>query len=170
MSTLSKEMKDQVIAFLRKRKLRPEQIALRLAVPFRTVTAIQANLTRGAYEEREMSLAEKEKWRAAQRAARKTALNAKQFTKYCLAKAGYRWVDLDTKLGYEFKGIVDLVAVKRDNTDPDSLRIVLFQVKGGGARIKEPELIRLRNAASRIKVEWNYATKRDATVVFGKAL
>jgi hypothetical protein len=163
-------MKAQVIVLLRERKLSPEQIASRLTVPYRTVTAIQSNLTRGAYDEKEMSLAEREKWRAAQRAALKTSLNAKQFTKYCLAKAGYRWIDLDTKLGYEYKGIVDLVAIKRDKKDPDSLRIVLFQVKGGGARIKGPELIRLRNAASRIKVEWNYTTKPRTAVVFGKAL
>ena len=163
-------MKARVIGLLRAGKMNPEEIANRLAVPYRTVTAIQANLTRGAYGEREMSLEDKEKWRAAQRVAQKTSLNAKQFTKYCLAKAGYRCLDLDTKRGYEYKGIVDLVAIKRDNKDPDSLRIILFQVKGGGARVKPPELIRLRNAASRIKVEWNYATKPGTTVLFGKAL
>jgi len=35
----------------------------------------------------------------------------------------------------EYKGVVDLVAVKRNNRSPDELTIMLVQVKGGSARV-----------------------------------
>jgi hypothetical protein len=106
------------------------------------------------------------KWREASRKAHRTGKNAKTFTKYFLAKGGYRYMDLDSKKGYEYKGIVDLVAVKRDTKDPDLLTIVLFQVKGGGARTTRREERRLRKAVRRISVLWNVAEKPKNTVKF----
>ncbi len=48
----------------------------------------------------------------ASRKAHVTGKNAKTFTKYFPAKGGYQYMDFDTKCGYEYKGIVDLVGVK----------------------------------------------------------
>ena len=106
------------------------------------------------------------KWREAARKAHRTGKNAKTFTKYFLAKGGYRYMDLDSKKGYEYKGIVDLVAVKRDTKDPDLLTIVLFQVKGGRARTTRREERRLRKAVRRISVLWNVAEKPKKAVKF----
>ena len=124
--------------------------------------------------ETEMSAGEKawhtRKWRLASKKAHITGKNAKTFTKYFLAKGGYKCMDLDSKKGYEYKGIVDLIAVKRDTKDPDVLTIILFQVKGGSARAKEQELNRLRKAASRIRIQWNVAVKPEKKVQFHKPL
>ena len=79
-------------------------------------------------------------------------------------------MSLDTKKGYEYKGVVDLVAVKRDKKDPDILTIVLFQVKGGGARVTLNEIKRLRKAARRIKIQWNVAEKPKSAVEFRNPL
>ena len=106
------------------------------------------------------------KWREASRKAHRTGRNAKTFTKYFLSKGGYRHMDLDSKKGYEYKGIVDLVAVKRDTKDPDLLTIVLFQVKGGGARTTRREERRLRKAVRCISVFWNVAEKPNKAVRF----
>jgi hypothetical protein len=110
------------------------------------------------------------KWREASRRAHATGRNAKTFTQYFLTKGGYRSMSLDTKKGYEYKGIVDLIAVKRDKHDPDVLTIVLFQVKGGGARVTLKEIKRLRKAVRRVKVEWNVAEKPTRSVKFRNPL
>jgi hypothetical protein len=47
---------------------------------------------------------------------------------------------LDSRHGFEYKGVVDLVAVKRNNRSPDELTIMLVQVKGGSARVTKEEL------------------------------
>lgn len=62
------------------------------------------------------------KWREAQKKSHVTTRNAKTFTKYRLTEQGYRCVCFDTPRGYEYKGVVDLVAVKRDNQNPDNIR------------------------------------------------
>lgn len=108
------------------------------------------------------------KWREAQRRAQQTARNAKTFAKYELTKRGYRCLALDTPKGYEYKGIVDLVAVKRDNRNPDNLRVLLVQVKGGSARVSEQELTRLQDAVKRLEVDWNAVEKPGTTVRFRK--
>jgi len=110
------------------------------------------------------------KWRRAAKLAHATGKNAKTFTKYFLGKRGYRSMSLDSRKGYEYKGIVDLVAVKRDKKDPDLLTIVLFQVKGGGARVTPNEITRLREAKRRLKIHWNVAEKPKKAVRFRKAL
>ena len=110
------------------------------------------------------------KWRNASRRAHATERNAKTFTKYFLAKGGYKYMSLDSKSGNEYKGVVDLIAVKRNMKDPDLLTIVLFQVKGGGARVTREELKRLDKAARRITIEWNVAEKPESSVKFKKPL
>jgi hypothetical protein len=106
------------------------------------------------------------KWRRAAEKSHKSGQNAKTFTKYRLAKRGYRCLDLDSRKGYEYKGIVDLIAVKRHKSDPDVLHLVLFQVKGGSARVSQEELKRLARAVRRITVHWNVAEKRSTSVTF----
>src|SRR3972149_1611186 len=54
------------------------------------------------------------KWRGAQQKALLTAKNAKTFARYKLSQEGYRCISFDSSKGYEYKGVVDLVAVKRD--------------------------------------------------------
>ncbi len=110
------------------------------------------------------------KWREAQRKALAMAKNAKTFAKYKLSQKGYRCLSFDTRSGYEYKGVVDLVAVKRDTKNPDCLKIVLVQVKGGGARVTNDELKRLEEAVNHIEIDWNVAEKPAKVVRFKKAV
>lgn len=106
------------------------------------------------------------KWQLAQKKAHRTEKNALTFTKYRLNKLGWRYVDFQSRKGYPRTGIIDLVAVKLDKQDPDKLRIVLFQVKGGSARIKSKEKARLRRAVSEVEVSFNWAEKPGKSVNF----
>jgi hypothetical protein len=106
------------------------------------------------------------KWRRAQVLANYRARNAKTFTKYLLSKRGYKCISLDTRKGYEYKGIIDLVAVKRDKRDPDCLEIIFVQVKGGEARITAEELKRLHAATKSAKIYCAVAEKPAKTVLF----
>jgi len=118
----------------------------------------------------ELSPAEKaahtRKWRRAAVRAHLTAKNAKTFTKYKLAQRGYKLLSLDSRRGFEYIGVVDLVAVKRDKEDPDRLRVVLIQVKGGSARVRLDEVRRLRKAVDKVVVSWNIAEKPNKQVRF----
>lgn len=106
------------------------------------------------------------KWIRASRLAHKTAKNAKTFTKYFLGKLGYKCLSLDSKTGYEYVGVIDMIAVKRDPKDPDTLQITLFQIKGGSARVTMDEIRRLRKAIEKVKIYWNVAEKPDKKVQF----
>jgi hypothetical protein len=110
------------------------------------------------------------KWRRASAKAHATARNAKLFAKYAFGKAGWKVVSLDSRKGFEYKGVVDLVAVKRDNRSPDELTIMLIQVKGGSARVTKEEIARLRRAATRLQVTWNVAVKPAKSVRFKRSL
>lgn len=110
------------------------------------------------------------KWRQAASKAHSTARNAKTFARYALGKAGWRVLSLDTSKGYEYKGVVDLVAVRRNNQRPDELSVMLVQVKGGSARVRREEENRLRQAVRRVRVVWNVAEKPQRTVRFAKSI
>ncbi len=110
------------------------------------------------------------KWRRAADKAHATGRNAKTFAKYALGKAGWRVVSFDTSSGHEYTGIVDLVAIKRNNRAPDELTVMLVQVKGGTARVTEAEMMRLRAAAKRVRVRWNVAHKPARRVRFSKVI
>ena len=106
------------------------------------------------------------KWQRAQKKAHRTEKNALTFTKYRLNKLGWRYVDFQSKKGYPRTGIIDLVAVKLDRQDPDKLKLILFQVKGGSAKITGKEKMRLRNAVKKVEVSSNWAEKPGKTVIF----
>ena len=110
------------------------------------------------------------KWSLAAKRAHASGKNAKAFTRYLLGKRGYHSMSLDSRKGYEYKGVVDLIAVKRDLKNPDLLTIILLQVKGGGARVTPDEIDRLRTATQRLRVRWNVAEKPKTTVKLRKAL
>ncbi|MGQ9691761.1 MAG: hypothetical protein ACUVQY_11025 [Thermoproteota archaeon] len=110
------------------------------------------------------------KWRRAQKKAHATYVNTKTFTKWNLSKKGFKSITFESKKGFEYKGIVDLVAVRRNNKKPDELEIVLFQMKGGNAKITEAEIERLKKALNKVKISWNIAEKKDKTVRFYKRL
>lgn len=110
------------------------------------------------------------KWRRASERAHARARNAKTFTRYLLGKKGYKTVSLDSRRGYEYIGVVDLVAVKRDRKNPDILNLVLFQVKGGKARLTKQELNRLKQAVRNVRVDWNAAEKPGKSVKFRRPL
>jgi hypothetical protein len=55
------------------------------------------------------------KWRQAQVKAQRKARNAKTFTKLALTKMGWKCLSPDSRSGYEYKGVVDMIAVRRDN-------------------------------------------------------
>jgi len=110
------------------------------------------------------------KWRQAAAKAHSTARNAKTFARYALSQAGWRVLSLDTRKGYEYKGVVDLVAVRRNNRRPDELTVMLVQVKGGSARVKREERDRLKQAVKQVRVVWNVAEKPERTVRFAKPI
>ena len=114
--------------------------------------------------------AQKRKWRKAAAKAHKTAKNAKTFTKYYLNKKGYRCIDFDSRKGHEWKGIVDLFAVKQGNKNPDNLSIALLQVKGGKAKVSGSEISRLKRAVKNVKIGWNCAEKPSNKVNFKKEI
>jgi hypothetical protein len=123
-----------------------------------------AKLTRGE------KAAHTKKWRQAAKKALASARNAKTFAKYALGKAGWRVVSFDTRSGHEYKGIVDLVAIKRNNRAPDELTVMLVQVKGGTARVTEAEKVRLQAATKRVRVRWNVAHKPTRHVRFSRVI
>jgi hypothetical protein len=136
--------------------------------------------------------------KAAQKAL-KTARWARIMTKWLIrhsSKGGVKWqlVDFNGKKGQESKGIVDLIAIRKDHKKPekgghrgDLFEIVLIQVKGGSANFPSADdLDRLRavkqhhRAGKVVLAEWKQATKLclyvlpnlkdpvDATKIFGK--
>lgn len=106
------------------------------------------------------------KWRIAQKKAHRTEKNALTFTKVRLNELGWRYVDFQSRGGYPRTGIIDLVAVKLDKKDPDKLKVILFQIKGGSARIKEKERRRLRDATKKVEIYYNWAEKPRGSVEF----
>jgi hypothetical protein len=106
------------------------------------------------------------KMQMAQKKAHETEKNALTFTKYRLNKLGWRYLDFQSKKGYARTGIIDLVAVKLDKKDPDKLNVILFQIKGGSARIKEEEKLRLKAAVKKVNVNFNWAEKPEKSVEF----
>ena len=65
-----------------------------------------------------------------------------------------------------YKGVVDLVAIRRSTDDPDGLEILFVQVKGGGARVSLNEINRIRRAVKIAKLDWDVAEKPGSTVQF----
>jgi hypothetical protein len=110
------------------------------------------------------------KWQEAQKKAHKTEKNALTFTKYQLNKKGWKYIDFQSKRGFPRTGIIDLIAVKLDRKDCDKLKITLFQVKGGSARISKEEQARLRNAIKKVKITYNWSEKPDKSVKFGQPI
>lgn len=110
------------------------------------------------------------KWQLAQKKAHQTYRNSKLFTKWNLSRKGFKSVTFESKKGFEYKGVVDLVAVRRNNKDPDELEIILFQMKGGKAKISSEEIDRLKAAIKKLKISWNVAEKKDKSVKFYKKI
>jgi hypothetical protein len=106
------------------------------------------------------------KWKIAKKKSIKTEKNALLFTKYRLGKCGWRCADFQSKRGHARTGIVDMVAIKIDKKDKDKLKIMLLQVKGGSARVKDKEKIRLEKAIKKVEVAFNCAEKPEKTVLF----
>jgi len=98
--------------------------------------------------------------------AHKTEKNALTFTKVRLNKLGWRYVDFRSRKGYPRTGIVDLVAFKLDKKDHDKLKVILFQVKGGSARIEDEEKRRLEEAVKKVQIAFNWAEKPEKSVIF----
>lgn len=92
--------------------------------------------------------------RAAKRLADKRWHNTLTHSQVKLHKMDYRWKKaLLSRKGYEYKGIVDLVAITLNNKRPDELEIMLVQVKSGkGNRIDEKKKERLRIARRKLKI------------------
>ena len=95
------------------------------------------------------------------RKARKTEKLARIFTKYVLTKEGYHSVSLESIRGYESKGIVDVVAVRKlFKEDPDKMEIVLLQRKGN-LKVTKEELKRLKRAARIATIKYGIAEYRE---------
>lgn len=119
-----------------------------------------------------LSLASAEELSPAFKALR-TAKWARIMTKWLIShssKGGVKWqvIDFNGPKGHESKGIVDLVAIRKDHALPspgkyrgDLLEIVLVQVKGGSARfpsqadVNRLEEVRKYHGASKVVLtEW----------------
>jgi hypothetical protein len=111
-------------------------------------------------------MTETRKWREAARKAHETEKNALTFTKYRLNELGWRYVDFQSRKGYPRTGIIDLVAVKLDRKAPDKLKVILFQVKGGSARINKKQKARLKEAIKKVEVASDWAEKPEKSVMF----
>lgn len=98
------------------------------------------------------------------------ARNAKTFAKYELTKRGFRHISFESRKGHEYKGIVDLVAVRRAKNNPDHLHVMILQVKGGSARVTPVEIDRLRETVRTLQVSWNVVHKPKRTVEFMKRI
>lgn len=61
-----------------------------------------------------------------------------------------------------------MVAVRRDNKNPENLSIMLFQDKGGQAKVRESKISRLKRAVKNLLVDWNCAEKPSNKVNFKK--
>lgn len=59
-----------------------------------------------------------------------------------------------------------MVAIKIDKKDKDKLKIMLLQVKGGSARVKDAEIKRLGRAIKKVEVAFNCSKKPRKTVLF----
>jgi len=93
--------------------------------------------------------------------AKKTEKLARTFTKYALTKEGYHSVSLESKKGFESKGIVDVVAVRKlFKEDADKMEIVLLQRKGN-LRVTEKELDRLKRAVEIATIKYGIAEYRE---------
>jgi len=106
------------------------------------------------------------KWRKAQRKAHRTEQNALTFSKVRLNKLGWRYIDFQSRKGYPRTGIIDLVAVRLDKRDQDKLKVILFQVKGGSAKISEDQKKRLEEAIKKVEIAFNWAEKPEKSVQF----
>jgi hypothetical protein len=106
------------------------------------------------------------KMKNAEKKAHKTEKNALLFTKYKLGQFGWRYLDFQSKKGYPRTGIIDMIAVKLDKKDPDKLKIILFQVKGGAAKMTQNQVDRLQKACKKIEAAFNYAEKPEKAVKF----
>src|ERR1700720_1364508 len=104
-------------------------------------------------------------WKTAQQKAAKTARWAVIMTKVRISKAVWRtrWqlVTFLGKKGGECRGIIDLLAIRKDHGRPiagtkrgDTLQIILIQVKGGSAPMPTTEDgNRLRTVAKRYRAQ-----------------
>ncbi len=109
---------------------------------------------------------EERKWKQAAKKSHRTGKNAVTFTKVRLNKLGWRYVEFKSRKGYPQKGVIDLVATKLDRKKADKLHLILFQVKGGSARIKNSEKVRLKAAVKKVQVTFNWARKPKNHVIF----
>lgn len=89
--------------------------------------------------------------------AKETEKASKLFTRYKLTKMGYHYVGLESRKGFESKGIVDAIAVKKVfGEGVDSIEIVLLQIKGN-AKVPEKELQRLKEAKMKVMIKYGTA-------------
>jgi len=110
---------------------------------------------------------EKRKWKEAQKKAVAKGKEAMTFTKVRLDKLGWKYAEFKSKRGYPRTGIVDLIAVKLDRKDPDTIKMILFQVKGGlHNRVPNEEKDRLKDAVKKVRVTFNCAEKHKEHVDF----
>jgi hypothetical protein len=110
------------------------------------------------------------KWQEAQKKAHKTDKNARTFTKYQLNKRGWKYIDFESKKGFPRDGIIDMIAVKLDKQDHDKLKLILFQVKGGSAKIDKEQIVRLKNAVKKVEVTCNWSEKPGKSVEFAQPI
>ena len=119
-------------------------------------------------------------WTKAANAARKTDRMAETLCKALAKREAKRWQFISfrgPKKG-EWRGVVDLIAIRKDTTQPESLilkrgdlfDIVLIQVKGGrAAKPSAEDIRRLRSVARRyraqeiVKFRW---VNKDKSVFF----
>jgi hypothetical protein len=154
MPTLNPQIRDQILGLVQEGHLTSAEIAAVTNVSLQTVAAVKAHLKRAASEE-----VTKAKRMKAAKKSRKTARWARIMTKWEIARTrqGRAWeiVNFTGPNGRESRGIVDLMAIRKDHRTSliargDFFEIIVIQVKGGGARWPTLEDIRrLRRVQNR---------------------
>jgi hypothetical protein len=155
MAKVTRTQKEQVIALLQDGKPTGEEITSRIGVSPSTFRALKAHVTRGTYT-RAPGAAPPEVPRAVAKAIR-TARWARTMVKRLItsvkSKRDWEIVNFTGRAGRESRGIVDLMAIRKDHRTSavqrgDLFETILIQVKGGTARRPRPgDVDRLRLVA-----------------------
>lgn len=150
MSELSADLREQIVGLLQEGHATRGEIAALLGVSPGTVSAVKAHLNRAATQA--ISTANhKKRFKKAVKTARWARIMVKWEITRTRKGRGWEILNFTGPAGRESRGVVDLMAIRKDHkTNPvergDFFEIVLIQVKGGGAgwpTLKDIERLRL---------------------------
>jgi hypothetical protein len=146
--------RDEILALLEDGEATSAEIGRLTGVPRQAVAAVKAHITRA--KERALRQATRDE---AKRRADKTARWARIMTKWQITRStrrrGWEVLNFTGPRGGESRGVVDLMAIRKDHRGVvgprgDFFEILLIQVKGGtSGRPTEEDIVRLQRVKKR---------------------